>query len=91
MGPLLEYFTPEQLEKVTFVSADISDAATVDKAIEGSAYVIHTASPVAVADPLDEEQLVTPAVQGVLNVMQACSKHKVKRVVMTSSASTVSG
>ena len=91
MGPLLEYFTPEQLEKVTFVSADISDAASIDKAIEGSSYVIHTASPVAVADPLDEEQLVTPAVQGAMNVMQSCSKHKVKRVVMTSNASAVSG
>ena len=91
MGPLLEYFSPEQLEKVTFVSVDICDAEAVDKAIEGSTYVIHTASPVAVADPLDEEQLVTPAVQGTLNILQSCSKHKVKRVVLTSSCQAVSG
>ena len=55
MGPLQDYFTSEELEKVNFVSCDITDEAAVEKAIEGSTYVIHTASPVAVADPLDEE------------------------------------
>ena len=34
---------------------DATDATAVENAIEGSTYVIHTASPVAVADPLDEE------------------------------------
>ena len=62
MGPLYDYFTPEELEQVDFVSCDITDATAVENAIGGSAYVIHTASPVAVADPLDEEQIVTPAV-----------------------------
>ena len=37
------------------MSCDITDEAAVENAIEGSSYVIHTASPVAVADPLDEE------------------------------------
>ena len=55
MGPLYDYFTPEELEKVEFVSCDITDATAVENAIEGSAYVIHTASPVAVANPLDEK------------------------------------
>lgn len=72
MGPLYEHFTKEQLDKVDFVSANLNDEEEIEKAIEGSTYVIHTASPVAVADPTDENELVTPAVNGAVNVMKAC-------------------
>jgi len=46
---------------------------------------------VAVADPLSEEELVTPAINGAVNIMKACSKHEVKRVVMTSNVNAVNG
>ena len=45
----------------------------------------------AVQDPCDEEELVTPAVNGAVNIMKACQKHKVKRIVMTSSHTAVCG
>ena len=91
VGPLYEYFSAEQMAKVELVSADLNDEEAIEKAIEGSTYVIHTASPVAVADPTDESELVTPAVNGAINVMKACQKHKVQRIVMTSSITAVNG
>ena len=37
------------------------------------------------ANPTDENELIKPAVEGTLAVMRAAHKHKVKRVVITSS------
>lgn len=39
---------------------------------------------------LPEEELVKPAVEGTLAVMKACSQHKVKRCVITSSVAAIS-
>lgn len=58
-------------------------------AIEGCEYVVHTASPFPLVEPKDENELIKPAVDGTLAVMQACRKHKVKRVVVTSSVASI--
>jgi dihydroflavonol-4-reductase len=58
---------------------------TLFKAIEGSNYVVHTASPFPLADPKNEDDLIKPAVEGTMAVMRAAHKYKVKRVVITSS------
>jgi dihydroflavonol-4-reductase len=65
------------------------DAESIDKAVEGCSYVVHTASPIPIKQPDDEELLIKPAVEGTLSVLRAASKHKVKRVVLTSSGLTV--
>ena len=53
-------------------------------------YVVHTASPVPGKGVHKEENvLIRPAVEGTLSVMRAAHKHKVKRVVFTSSLSAV--
>lgn len=66
--------------------ANLTDAGSFDKvsseffsitfeAVDGSHYVLHTASPYAlnVKDP--QKDLVDPAVQGTLTVLQSCKKY----------------
>lgn len=55
------------------------------KAIEGSTYIVHTASPFPIISPHNEDVLIKPAVEGTLAVMKAAKLNKVKRVVITSS------
>ena len=69
------------------VEADLLDEASIINACEGSTYVIHTASPFSFRET--EEALVKPAVNGTLAVMRACTQHKVKRVVITSSIAAI--
>lgn len=66
------------------------DEASLIKAIEGSEYVVHTASPFPLAAPKDESDLINPAVNGTLAVMKGCQKAKVKRCVVTSSIAAIS-
>ena len=51
--------------------------------------MIHIASPFPHKEPKNEEEVIEPAFKGTLYVMRAAYKHKVKRVVMTSSVSTI--
>lgn len=59
------------------------------KAIEGSTYIVHTASPFPIEKPKDEFVLIKPAVEGTLAVMKAAQLNKVKRVVITSSVAAI--
>ena len=59
------------------------------KAIQGSTYVVHTASPLPLKTPKDENEIILPAVNGTLAVMKGCHQAKVKRVVITSSLAAI--
>jgi nucleoside-diphosphate-sugar epimerase len=61
---------------------------SIDKAIEGATYVVHTASPFHFKTEKLED-LIAPAVDGTMNVIKACHKYKVKRVVVTSSVAAI--
>jgi dihydroflavonol-4-reductase len=78
----------EHFSKLELVSANLLDANSLDKAIQGANYVVHTASPFTFSAKT-EEDLVKPAVEGTLAIMEACKKHNVKRVVITSSIAAV--
>ena len=55
-------------------------------AVKDCDYVIHMASPFPAAAPKTEDEVITPAVEGTKNVLEACAKSgSVKRVVLTSS------
>lgn len=79
----------EKFDLIEFVSADLTDAESIMKAVEGCDYVIHTASPNPPTVPRDEFELITPAVEGTRAVLEACKAHKVKRLVITSSTAAV--
>lgn len=70
--------------------ADIMDSEAVARAVEGCKGVFHIASPCTLEDPIDpQRELVEPAVQGTINVLDAAKKFGVRRVVLTSSISAL--
>ncbi|KAK9286167.1 hypothetical protein L1049_015615 [Liquidambar formosana] len=70
--------------------ANVLDDRAISKAIEGCTGVFHVASPCTLEDPHDpQKELVEPAVQGTLNVLEAARRFKVRRVVVTSSISAM--
>ncbi len=48
--------------------------------------MVHTASPFPSTIPRNEDDVVKPAVEGTLAALRGCRQHKVKRLVITSSA-----
>lgn len=55
----------------------------------GIDYVMHVASPFPSGVVKDENQLIKPAVEGTTTVFEAAIKHKVKKIVITSSIASV--
>jgi nucleoside-diphosphate-sugar epimerase len=92
---VLEGISKDQHSQVSFVH--INDVATdsFDEAVQGVDGIIHVASPFhfKVTDP--EKDLLLPAIQGTLGVLQAAHKYnqnngnKIKRVVITSSFASI--
>ena len=85
LEPLRKALGDALFKQVKFANADLLDPSSIDNAISGADFVIHTASPYPKARPKDENVLIKPAVEGTLAVLRAALKHKVKRVVITSS------
>src|SRR3984885_12927530 len=75
--------------EIEFVEADLNSDAGWGRAAMGAQYVLHVASPVPVADPKDDDELIRPARDGTLRVLKAARDAGVKRVVMTSSTSAI--
>ena len=89
ISPLRKAFG-EYFEQLELVEADLLDEESMIKAIEGSTYVAHIASPFVMMKPKDEDDLIKPAVNGTLAAMKACRASKVKRIVITSSVASIS-
>jgi len=79
----------ELFQNLELVQADLLEPESLNRAINGSTYVMHVASPVAFEEPKDEQELIRPALEGTLNVLKACQAAKVKRVCVTSSISSI--
>ena len=56
-----------------------------DEAMSDCKFVLHVASPFIIADPEDENEMISPAVDGTLRVLSAAKVVGVERVVVTSS------
>ena len=69
--------------------ADLSKEDGWEDAVKGCDYVLHVASPFILGVPKHEDELIKPAVSGVDFVVKAAIKHKVKRVVLTSSGASI--
>lgn len=88
LEPLRKVFK-ELLDQVEFHNVDLDQRETIESALTGADYVVHTASPVG-ANPKDHQEMIRPAVNGVRFVVEAACKLNIKRVVLTSSVSAVS-
>lgn len=79
----------ENFDKLELVEADLLNADSLLKAIEGATYVVHTASPFHMNKVKNEDEFVKPALEGTNAVLKACATHKVKKLVLTSSVVSV--
>jgi nucleoside-diphosphate-sugar epimerase len=81
---------PGAKERLQLCAADILTAGSFDSIFQGCDGVFHTASPTPSMKPGDtlanpEAELVEPALQGTLNMLESCAKARPKRIVLTSS------
>ncbi|KDP36741.1 hypothetical protein JCGZ_08032 [Jatropha curcas] len=77
-------------ENLKLFKADLLEYEGLCTAIEGCIGVFHVASPLpSPGEYVPKEQLMEPAVTGTRNVLNACSKAKVKKVIVVSSVAAV--
>ena len=62
-----------------------------DKAMEGIDAVIHTASPFSAYEPKDEMELIGPAREGTMRVLNTAYEYGIRKFVITSSTAAISG
>jgi len=79
----------KNLDRLSFVAADLNQDEGWAEAVAGRDYVQHVASPFPLAQPKDENDLIRPAVDGTVRVLRAARDAGVKRVVLTSSFAAV--
>ena len=73
------------LKNLTFEILELTSNNGWDRAIQGCEYVMHVASPFRIANPKNENDMISPAVEGTRRVLEASQKAGIKRVVLTSS------
>ena len=81
--------SPRYLE---LVEAELLNSESWVKAVKDMDFIIHVASPLPINNPSDENEVIKPALEGTLNVLNAAFNQKtVKRVVVTSSGLAIAG
>jgi nucleoside-diphosphate-sugar epimerase len=75
--------------RLRVVTADLTEDDGWASAVRGCRFVLHVASPVPLAMPRNEDDLVVPARDGTLRVLRAARAGGVERVVLTSSLAAV--
>jgi dihydroflavonol-4-reductase len=76
-------------DRLSVVSADLTDDAGWPEAVAGCTYVLHVASPFPPAQPKDHDELIIPARDGTLRVLRASLAAGAKRIVVTSSVAAI--
>ncbi|MDQ1096917.1 MULTISPECIES: SDR family oxidoreductase [Chryseobacterium] len=77
------------VDRLSFAEADLSTGNVWSDLMEGMDYVQHIASPFPREMPKHEDELILPAKEGVLHILNAAASYKIKRVVLTSSGAAV--
>src|SRR5258708_25600960 len=77
-------------DRLRFYAAELTTDAGWDAAASGCDYILHVASPVAVSEPKNPDELIVPARGGTRRAISAGLKAGVKRVVLTSSVAAAS-
>ena len=79
----------QNVDKLSFIEADLTNDRNWDTAMNGCTYVLHVASPITLELPKHEDEMIRPAVDGALRILKAARDAGVKRVVMTSNFGAV--
>ncbi|XP_071493069.1 uncharacterized protein [Diadema antillarum] len=86
----LKELCPNAAHELELVEADLTKKQGWKEAVRGCTHVLHTASPFPSQNPRDDDEILKPAVEGTLTVLQACADvGGVQRVVITSSCAAV--
>lgn len=81
---------PSKSHNLSLVEADLTDKSSWPAIVEGCQYIFHVASPLPTSfSSVDENELIKPAVEGTLNVLEAAVAKGAKKVVVTSSCVTI--
>lgn len=75
--------------RLKFFAADLMSDAGWAEAMAGCTHVAHVASPIPSAPPKDENEIIKPAVEGVLRALRFARAAGVKRFVQTSSVAAI--
>ena len=78
-------------DRLSFCAANLERDEGWEQAVQGCDYVLHVASPFPPAQPKDPDELIVPAREGTLRVLEASLDAGVQRVVVTSSVAAVRG
>lgn len=76
-------------QQISFFVASLERDEGWADAVQGCEFVIHVASPLPLAAPKNEDEVIIPARDGVLRVLRAARDAGVKRVVFTSSCGAI--
>ena len=77
----------EGFKSVNFIEGSINDKSLVDEVLRRANYVFHLAAMVSVPESVENPyECVDVNVKGLLNVLEACVKNNVKKIVFSSSA-----
>lgn len=86
---MLSYGGIHNFDHLSFMEADLTKDDHWSEAVQDCIYVLHIASPIGLAAPKNEAEMIRPAVDGTLRVLRAARDAKVKRVVITSNFGAV--
>src|SRR4029077_5268595 len=78
-------------ERLSVLAADLRSDDGWEEAVEGCDYVLHVASPFPPEQPKDPDELIVPAREGTLRVLEASLEAGVDRIVVTSSVAAITG
>lgn len=78
-------------DRLSFAAANLEGDDGWEQAARGCEYVLHVASPFPPVQPKDPDELIVPAREGTLRVLEAALAAGARRVVVTSSVAAVRG
>ena len=83
----LDRIDPKVLAEIEVIAGDVRDAQSIGKAIEGCETVFHLAALIAIPFSYSAPELyIDTNVKGTLNVLQACARYSVQKLVHTSTS-----